>query len=148
MLFILTGIFGAFLLPEMVSTPMTKDHKQINKVVGIIMASIGLTICILTLSYFTPESEMVKNEFTIAEVESGVIEDISFKQNEGMVLTVNGEPLNVETNYDEELSLIGVDHYPYAHITPEIGATVDYKAYSYNDTDYVSVITYSQSGKD
>lgn len=148
MLFILTGIFGAFLLPEMVSTPMTKDHLHRNKIAGIIMASIGLTICILTLSYFTPESEMVKNEFTIAEVESGVIEDISFNQDDGMVVTVNGEPLSVETNYDEELSLIGVDHYPYAHVTPEIGATVDYKEYGYNGTDYASVIAYSQPSKD
>lgn len=108
------------------------------------MASIGLTIIILSESYFTPEHLMVKDEFTVAEVKSGVIEDISFKQNDGMVLTVNGEPLSVETNYDEELSLIGVDHYAYAHVTPEIGATVDYKAYDYNDTDYASVIAYSQ----
>lgn len=111
------------------------------------MASIGLTIIILAESYFTPEHLMVKDEFTVAEVKSGVIEDISFKQDDGMVLTVNGEPLNVETNYDEELSLIGVDHYAYAHVTPEIGATVDYKTYSYNDTDYASVIAYSQPSK-
>lgn len=112
------------------------------------MSSIGLIICILSLSYFTPESEMVKNEFTIAEVKNGVIEDISFKQDDGMVLTVNGEPLSVETNYDGALSLIGVEYYTYAHITPEIGATVDYKTYSYNDSDYASVIAYSQPGKD
>lgn len=91
---------------------------------------------------------MVKDEFTVAEVKSGVIEDISFNQDDGMVVTVNGKPLNVEANYDQELSLIGVDHYAYAHVTPEIGATVDYKTYSYNDTDYASVIAYSESGKD
>lgn len=112
------------------------------------MASIGLTIIILSESYFTPEHLMVKDEFTVAEVKSGVIEDISFKQNDGMVVTVNGEPLSVETNYDEELSLISVDHYPYAHVTPEIGATVDYKTYSYNGTDYASVIAYSQPSGD
>lgn len=147
-MFIVAGGFLGLMRPNMVSAPMSKERQRASKITGVILASIGLTVIILSESYFTPEHLMVKNEFTIAEVKSGVVEDISFEQDDGVVITVNGEPLSVETNRDDALSLIDVDAHPYAHVTPEIGATVEYKEYDYNDTDYASVIAYSQPSKD
>lgn len=145
---IMTGIFGGLILPNMVSTPMSEARQHRNKIAGMIMSSMGMTLCILSFCYFTPEHFMVKNEFTIAEVKSGVIEDISFKQNDGMVITVDGEPIGIDIDHDKDISLIGVDTYPYAYVTPEVGARVDYKTYSYNGTDYASVIAYSAPQKE
>lgn len=125
----------------------SKEKIQKKRIGALFLLASGITATIIMFSAIVPEHMAISDMHNEAETETGVVEKIQYDERIGVILTVNGQELDLELDQNNQIGLYGDAFDPYAYVTPEIDATLEYTTVNYDGSDYVRISGYMSESK-